>query len=216
MFFIKPIYNSILNAIAPIECLGCGQSNNWCCDQCQKILTKDQSPIIFNNYSPQIQKVVCAYNYQTKLVQQLIHACKYDGIPQTLEVIAQQLASNLLSLLSATESYCLVPVPLHPNRQRERGFNQSQVIAEIISHQTNIPIIQAQRIVNTPHQVGLNGEERQQNMKNVFSCQTENNVFNNVTIIIDDVITTGATINSLAASIAPWCKNIWAAALAKE
>lgn len=217
MFFYKFISQKLINIIAPIECLICGFGDQWCCSNCQNKLTSPL-PLIINNYSQNIAKVICAYNYQNILVQKLIHACKYDGIKEAIIVLANQLSLILVSQLDSQKSYLLLPVPLHPKRQRQRGFNQSQIIAEIIAHNLNLNIVNGQRIINTPHQVGLNGQQRQLNMKNVFAFNYElTNIKKQATIIIvDDVITTGATINSLAENLKKNRDQIMAVAIAKE
>lgn len=218
MFFKYSILNQLLNLIAPIECLHCGSNDHWCCPACQKILTPAQ-PIIIENYSPAINRVICAYNYKNQIVQKLIHACKYDGIKETTNFIAEQLSIVLGQQLQPEQNYLLLPVPLHPQRQRQRGFNQSQIIAEVVAKNLNLKIINGQRVINTPHQVGLNGPQRQKNMKDVFSLLKHNldlTKKSTTIIIVDDVITTGATINSLAEKLSVDYKNIWAIALAKE
>ena len=220
--FFNTFVNNIFDALAPIECLNCGQGNNWCCQICQEKFINTQPPIIIDNYCKEISKIVCSFNYQNKVVQELIHACKYESIQDSVNALALHLSEGLKNQIKLQNNhyYILVPVPLHPNRQRERGFNQSQIIAGIVSKALNIPTLSSTRSINTPHQVGLNAEQRQNNMKGVFE-------FNGVAvetlrcnastaIIIDDVITTGATIKSLAGTLSPYFTTIWAAALAKE
>jgi len=221
--FFNALPNFIFNAFAPIECLNCGQGNDWYCPACQQKLLSSQAEIIIDNYSDQITKIFCAHSYQNKLVQELIQTCKYDGIENAISPLANQLGDLLKTQLSPTTNYILVPVPLHPRRQRERGFNQSQIIAEVIAKKLNLSVLSTERLINTPHQVGLNGEQRQKNMKNVFgmasvgmSVGAQWHCAPTDAIIIDDVITTGATIKSLATILRPYFKNIYAAALAKE
>jgi ComF family protein len=212
MFFYQKLFNLLLSTVAPIECLHCGQSNDWCCLTCQKLLI-EKPAIIINNYHKQIQKIICAYNYQYLPAQKIIHACKYDGLSCAIEPLAKQLAFNLKSEIKSHFAL-LLPVPLHPARLRQRGFNQSEIIAKVIADELNLPLVSCQRIVNTPHQVGLDSQQRQLNMKNVFAFNSQKQNLN--IIIIDDVITTGATIKSLADALAPYCNNIIAAAIAKE
>lgn len=217
MFFYKFLSQNLINILAPIECLTCGFGDQWCCPNCQNKLT-NPLPLVINNYSQNIDNVICAYNYQNVLVQKIIHACKYDGIKEAIIFLANQLSLILANQLDPRKNYLLLPVPLHPKRQRQRGFNQSQIIAETIACNLNLNIISGNRIINTPHQVGLNGQQRQLNMKNVFAFNHElTNIKKQSTIIIvDDVITTGATINSLAENLKINRGQIMAIAIAKE
>lgn len=93
---------------------------------------------------------------------------------------------------------CIIPVPLHPTRLRERGFNQALELARIISKQLNIPLDYSlcQRDKSTPFQSGLSAKQRKLNLKNAFSITKRHN-YNHVAIL-DDVVTTGTTVNELA------------------
>lgn len=210
MFFIK----SLLDIIAPIECLDCQTNNTWLCFECQQKL-KILTPLIIKNYDELVKEIYCCFDYKNKIVQKLIHTGKYDGIQSTIEILSGFLNNVFLKDFVQTEAV-IIPVPLHPQRQRERGFNQSQIIAFQLARYLNLPIIDCQRLVNTPHQVGLNGQQRQKNMQNVFSITQTNYLSTKTAIIVDDVITTGATIKSLAKTLCPVFKNIKAVAIAKE
>jgi ComF family protein len=91
----------------------------------------------------------------------------------------------------------LVPVPLHRKRLRERGFNQALLLARELSRQTQIPyearILQKKKA--TPPQVQLNGEEREEGVKGVFHVTRRDGVEGKTILLIDDVYTTGATVN---------------------
>ncbi|WP_428357804.1 ComF family protein [Methyloprofundus sp.] len=92
----------------------------------------------------------------------------------------------------------IIPVPLHPKRYRQRGFNQTLEIGKIISQQLFIPIDNrcCLHIKNTPHQISLSGKQRQKNIKNAFQLQSTPEAQH--IAILDDVLTTGATANELA------------------
>jgi ComF family protein len=97
----------------------------------------------------------------------------------------------------------IIPMPLHPNRLKERGFNQSVEVANIIAQRIGIPIDNKSclRIKNTPPQAGLPLKERLKNMRGAFSVNQElANILikGNRVAIIDDVITTGSTVNELS------------------
>ncbi len=210
MFFIK----SLIDIIAPIECLNCQANNYWLCPDCQQQL-KLLTPVIISNYDQLVTKIYYGFDYKNEIIQKLIHVGKYDGVVATIEILTDYLLTQSLKNFISQDAV-IIPVPLHPQRQRERGFNQSQIIANRISKYLNLPVVDGRRLINTPHQVGLNGQQRQKNMLNVFSFEKNNQPLASNAIIVDDVITTGATIKSLAQAISPLFENITAIAIAKE
>ncbi|HCT99446.1 MAG TPA: phosphoribosyltransferase [Methylococcaceae bacterium] len=96
---------------------------------------------------------------------------------------------------------CLIPVPLHKNRYRERGFNQSIEIARIIAKRLHIPLDtrSCQRHRDTAHQVGLSGDARAENIKDAFWVSPTLEAKH--VAIVDDVMTTGSTVQSLAKAL---------------
>ena len=89
-----------------------------------------------------------------------------------------------------------MPVPLHPKRKRKRGFNQAQVIAQEIARLKGIKLIKKSlaKIKNTPAQTSLDREHREGNVKEVFKVRREKEIQGKVVMLVDDVYTTGATI----------------------
>lgn len=91
----------------------------------------------------------------------------------------------------------IIAMPLHPQRIAERGFNQSLELAKMLSQTLHIPIhAGCKRILHTPPQAGLNQQQRIRNMRGAFSCQHSLQGLN--IAIVDDVMTTGASLNELA------------------
>lgn len=95
----------------------------------------------------------------------------------------------------------LMPVPLHAKRLNERGFNQSELIAQYIQKAIGVPLIQhaLKRVVNTTSQATLKANERRKNLKNAFSYTSTQNIQS--VAIIDDVVTTGSTANEIAKTL---------------
>jgi ComF family protein len=126
----------------------------------------------------------------------LIHALKY----QTNLAIAPVLANLFIARLKTMETMpdVIVPMPLHPIRLRERGFNQAMEISRTIAKQTGIALLPdgCSRIKHTLPQTGLPWKERQKNIRRAFSCRID--VSGKHVAIVDDVMTTGATLNELA------------------
>lgn len=97
----------------------------------------------------------------------------------------------------------LIPVPLHPGRLRKRGYNQSELLARQLSHLVGIPAVENAlfRVVdNEPQTRTLSAEERRRNVDNIFHCNYEN-VKGRDIIIVDDVCTSGATLESCARAL---------------
>lgn len=115
------------------------------------------------------------------------------------------------------EIQVIVPVPLHAARLRERGYNQSELLAREMCQSLGVPLnnTSLQRIRQTRPQVGLGVEERQKNVANAFSCQDEA-LAGQTILLIDDVWTTGATMNACAATLkANGVISVWGLALAR-
>ncbi len=115
--------------------------------------------------------------------------------------LATLLGSLLAKGMSGREAALpegLLPVPLHPDRLRERGYNQALELARVVSRYLNIPLLPelCQRKRATPPQTSLNGEERRRNLRGAFAVRE--GVPPRHIAIVDDVVTTGATVHELA------------------
>ncbi len=97
----------------------------------------------------------------------------------------------------------LIPIPLHATRQRERGYNQSEWIASGFSHSLSIPVLggMLRRIRSTRTQTDLGGEERQVNVRSAFRAVLPDMFRGRSFLLVDDVITTGATVNACAKAL---------------
>ena len=94
----------------------------------------------------------------------------------------------------------MVPVPLARGRRRERGFNQSELIAERLAEALELPLVTAalERVRETRPQVGRSAAERRENVRGAFACPDGGLVADRRVIVIDDVATTGATLRACA------------------
>ncbi len=144
---------------------------------------------------PAFTRTLAALRY-TFPVDAMIHALKY----QTNLAIAPILANLLITRLIATERMpdIIIPMPLHRVRLRERGFNQAMEISRYISKHMRIVLLpdSCQRIKHTPPQTGLPWKDRQKNIRKAFSCKID--LSGKHVALVDDVMTTGATLNELA------------------
>lgn len=128
----------------------------------------------------------------------MIQKLKY-GLDLTLTPI---LANFIVTKINRNQPPdAIVPVPLHPEKIKTRGFNQAIEISRYVSKQTGIPVLSniCIRVKNTPSQTELPWKERQQNVRDAFKCESD--LTNKHIAILDDVMTSGATANALAKEI---------------
>lgn len=133
------------------------------------------------------------YNSQGK---RIIHDIKFQANKKLGRFLGNKLGEKVKSM-AWQEIHMVLPVPLHPNRHKERGFNQSQEIARGIIN--NIPSTLVSdllvRVRDTPHQTDLTKSQRQNNIKNAFAIEDKEIVSGKTVLLVDDVYTTGSTIN---------------------
>jgi competence protein ComFC len=143
----------------------------------------------------------CVSPYRARgVVRDLVHRFKY-GKEFHLRWPLADLAATAFDddRLLGVNIDALVPVPLHPTRQREREFTQAEAIAELLARRTGIPLCKAiRRIRYTTTQTQLDREERRENLRDAFSVREPAPVQGRHLIIVDDVFTTGSTVEECA------------------
>ena len=146
---------------------------------------------------PHFSHSVAALHY-TFPVDQLIQAYKYHQQLALAPLFAQCLCD---AVQSQPRPDLLLPMPLHPLRLRERGFNQTLEITRIVSKTLSLPFDthMAKRVVNTAAQAALDGESRRKNMRGAFACSEQ--VAGRHIAVLDDVMTSGATLNALCETL---------------
>jgi ComF family protein len=133
-------------------------------------------------------------------LRQVIHELKYRGKRR----VGGRLAAALLAERGAREllstSDVIVPVPLHPRRRRERGFNQAEVLAQELARGVGRPCAPAAlvRRKDTAPQTGLTAAARRRNVAGAFAVRRQVQVAGRVVALVDDVLTTGATVQACA------------------
>lgn len=131
----------------------------------------------------------------------LVIELKYHGGRQVLEDMAK-LVRETPHLVDHVKDAVLVPVPLHPRKQRERGYNQSHLIAIILAHSAGgVTRVQPllRRVVDTLTQTAFDRKRRQANLKNAFALASGATIVSGARyVLVDDVFTTGSTLNSCA------------------
>lgn len=138
----------------------------------------------------------------------LIHALKYGGALKLGRQLGSAMARDVMRYGFFKDIDVIVPVPLHLRKERLRGYNQSMELARGVALVTGLPIntTALQRCVNTPTQTRLSASERQENVKNAFVTTRPDEIKGKHLLIIDDVLTTGATITACLQAVTntPW------------
>ncbi len=165
------------------------------CPQC-----KTELPNLLQDCCSFYLKSVYSLGIFDENFQELIHSFKYKGRVSLGKKIGLRLAEELRKQGLSDIAY-LIPVPLHKVRKRERGFNQSQILAEILGRNLNIAVEDKIlfRIKNTKDQTKLPEPERKENVAGAFEVEDKKKILPGKKIIlVDDVITTGATLMECA------------------
>ncbi len=135
----------------------------------------------------------------------IIHALKYDGWTRVAEEMAERMARLGWPADVTAERQCLIPVPLSPVRERERGFNQSELLARALGTRWRLPVVvdALARTRTAGSQTRLTPDQRRINVAGAFHAGTEARarLAGAHVIVVDDVITTGATLAAAAAAL---------------
>jgi ComF family protein len=151
------------------------------------------------------------------VIRKAVHEFKY----RNLRAIAVRLADMMGDYLNTNPipSDVLIPVPLHDKRLKERGYNQSLLLASELGKLTGMPVNDTclvRNIYNVPQAKTRSVEERRRNVIGIFSCKNEDFLGKRV-LLIDDVTTSGATLNACAAALkTAGAASVWGLTLARE
>ena len=131
-------------------------------------------------------------------IRRLIHRLKYEDMPEIGYQLGWQAAMEFQFADFFDEIDVIIPVPLHPERLRERGYNQSEYIARGISDYTSIPVdtTHLKRIRNTPKQALQEGDKRRTNVADAFAVDHPEQLYHKHILLVDDLITTGETVRA--------------------
>ena len=225
------LLSRLANWLDPAACLICGQSQSWLCPFCFSKI-KQKAPRCFTcgclnqsglclDCSPgwQLDGIIAAGSYSDRRLRQLIKAYKYR--------FSKQLSGPLSSLLikayrkqAPLANICptaIAAIPLHCSRERWRGFNQSLLLANKIAKTEDWPLLNGLKRKKAGNsQAGLSITKRKQNLIGAFSYEGPK-LDGEEILIIDDVITSGQTLNQAAKVLKKaGAESVWALVLAKK
>lgn len=151
-------------------------------------------------------------------IMDAIHQLKYTGKSHLANSLGLLLTSFAGKWLGNTKGMLIVPVPLHPKRLRERGFNQSLLLAKVMNPllETELDFLSLRRVLYTKAQTGLKFKEREKNVRRAFELDGKPDIKGKSIILVDDVATTGNTMNECARVLKKaGCKKIYCLAVAR-
>jgi len=150
-------------------------------------------------------------------MRQAIHQLKYQNIRALATPLAELLQDYLITYPVPAE--VLAPVPLHKKRLRERGYNQSSLLARELGKLTSLPVVEGCLIRQQyafPQARTTNVDERRSNVAGAFTCR-DHRARDRQVLLIDDVATSGATLDACAAALkSAGAASVWALVMAKE
>jgi ComF family protein len=208
-------YKSALHLFYPHQCLGCNvdqiSATDPICPACLLELPRTyyesfpENPIekIFHGRIPVEAATSLFYFSKGHLLQQLMHALKYQGNKYIGYYLGKELAKTIQSNTRFERIDAIIPMPMVQTKADKRGYNQAHIIAEGIASILDLPLIE-QAIVrkgSTKSQTRLNRMNRWQNVQERFELLNGASLKNRNVLIVDDVVTTGASIESCSIEI---------------
>lgn len=228
---LAKLKGTALDLLFPQWCIGCGKEGDFLCSSCRHSLPRIMPPLCPMCGKSQPSGILCpsCVSWQAEIdgirspfrfdgvMRQAIHQLKY----RNLRALAVPLANLLSDYLIANPlpGEVLVPVPLHHKRLRERGYNQSSLLAQQLGKLTNLPVVDdcLIRLRHAPPQARtLTVDERRSNVANAFTCR-DHRLKDKQVLLIDDVSTSGATLDACATVLkATGATSVWGLVLARE
>lgn len=202
----------LLDAWFPPTCAGCEREGFWMCKKCSQLFVLDSSclqcrwPTRNSRFCLScagkwtLSGVIRIAPYHHHAIQSAIRAIKYDGAFVVVEPFGAALAPHIATLAAELSRPLLVPIPLADKRRAERGFNQAEILAASLHRATGIPLLSHAliRMRETQTQTELARTERKKNVTGAFDAPSPSLLRGHDIILVDDVATTGATLESAA------------------
>jgi ComF family protein len=228
--FFQKLSQPLLDLLFPPICVNCKTPNSWFCPNCLRAIRFIDTSVCARCGTPNpattrtceqcktlkyIDGVRAAAYFEDSPIRSAIHFLKYRNHKAVAAILGQILADACRRYNIMAD--VIVPVPLHPTRYRDRGYNQSELLAkqvgQILGLSVNTDTLQ--RIRQTESQVQLGASERRQNVVNAFACNGDD-LAGQTVLLVDDVYTTGSTLDACAAALKQsGVSFVWGVTLAK-
>lgn len=235
---IRKIWSELKDWLFPKRCLGCGEEGEWLCFSCLKAAREKTRPQFFcpacgtDNQAGLVcvaccdksflDRAVAVADYKEAITAKSIQLVKYQYAVEVAEVWKMLIGDfvvargQVFSVLDTTNTI-IVPVPLHRRRFLERGFNQAEILGRWWAKELGFSMITdlLLRKKNTGQQAKLGREARLKNLSGAFT--TARRLNGQTVLLIDDVFTTGSTLQECAQTLKLACaKEVWGLTLARE
>ena len=222
-------FSALLDLLYPPHCVACERLGSWLCAQCIETIPLLKPPICQRCGRPTAQAGLCdvcrsnpsrlsgirSVSAHAPPLLEAVHALKYEGLRALADPLGEVLAGHWRRAPLPVD--VIVPVPLHERRQRQRGYNQSLLLARALAQRVGIALQERSltRERNTRSQVGLSPDERWSNVWGAFRCRGDDLRGSRV-LLFDDVMTTGATLEACASPLLEaGAKEVWGLTLTR-
>jgi len=213
--WLKDLWDDFLSLLFPRVCYGCGnhliKNENLICTECYVVIPRTNFHTVKDNPVEQIFWGRCriesaaAFSYFNKgsRIRKLVHSLKYKGVKEIGRELGKIYGLSLKSSGFLDGIDFIIPVPLHKSRERVRGFNQSETISIGISEAVDLPLTTnaIERRLATSTQTKRSRIERWDNVEKIFALKKPELLAGKHILLVDDVITTGATMESCVSEI---------------
>lgn len=222
--------NVLADIFYPKYCFGCRRAGRYLCKFCITQIPGNAKAICIvcsqpskdgfthssckTEYTP--DRLLCAFPYQNPIISDMIITGKYYFIPEVFAILGAMTADCLMQqYFDDVSEFVICAIPLHAQRLKWRGFNQSEIAARIVAQGFNTPYSNLlKRVKNTKTQKDLNAQARKLNMHRAFTCPKQVPA---KIILVDDVATTGQTFLEAAAILKQsGAKTVWCLSIAKD
>lgn len=202
---IKEVLKSCVSMLLPMLCVSCSSRDAlWglpICLSCKTSISKHVPPPVLSSKS--LRKILSCRSYEGAM-RECIKSFKYGGNMNLLKVFEEMIASFIQDSSFFPEKIDLVvPVPMYPGRRLTRGYNQSEIIARLVCTNTHLSAPPGILIKtrDTRPQMRLSRMERIKNLENSFTITDRLRITGKSVLLVDDIITTGATMEICASSL---------------
>lgn len=216
----RKLVSTVIETVYPRVCAGCGMRGEWVCETCVRLGLAAFGPSACQRCGVPVVQGRCKCGDLDPLISIARSAFVYEGWPaESVRLVkyhaeparAEYLAGHMAPLLSHFGPVDgLLAVPLHPSRERQRGYNQSALVARHLAAVTGVPVVEGiQRVRKTGSQTRLSGAERRANVVGAFALDpTWSPRPGGRFVLIDDVRTTGSTLNACADVLRPYAPGM--------
>jgi ComF family protein len=215
MSYFYDLWDDFISLLFPRLCYGCGnhlmRNETLICTECYILIPrtnyhlKADNPVARLFWGRCMIERAAAFSFYTKdsRIRRLIHQLKYKGVKEVGTELGRIYGNSLKSSGFLDQIDLIIPVPLHPAKIRQRGFNQSDLISVGISDATGIPSDSGILIRNSASktQTRKSRYDRWTNVQDIFRVTDQDRLKNKHILLVDDVITTGSTVEACASEI---------------